>query len=53
MLGPGRLPPGDQVDRHCQQRQRIEALAQAVLDSRAMFPQASLADLYDREVNAS
>ena len=29
------------------QRQKIEAAAQAVLDARAQFPDASLADLYD------
>jgi hypothetical protein len=29
------------------QREKIEAAAQAVLDARAQFPDASLADLYD------
>jgi hypothetical protein len=29
------------------QRQKIEAVAQTVLDARAQFPQSSLADLYD------
>jgi hypothetical protein len=29
------------------QRQEITALAQAVLDARAKFPESSLADLYD------
>ena len=30
-----------------EQRQRIEAAAQAILDARARYPEASLADLYD------
>ncbi|MBR1552351.1 MAG: methylase, partial [Muribaculaceae bacterium] len=29
------------------QRQRIEATAQAILDARALYPDSSLADLYD------
>ena len=29
------------------QKQRIEQLAQAILDARALFPNSSLADLYD------
>ncbi|MCX6628305.1 MAG: hypothetical protein NTW28_11830, partial [Candidatus Solibacter sp.] len=33
-----------------QQRAKIRTLAQAVLDSRAQFPQATLADLYDADV---
>jgi|SRR5579862_8167106 len=32
------------------QRGRVRALAQAVLDARAMFPDATLADLYDVDV---
>jgi hypothetical protein len=31
------------------QRQQIETLAQGVLDARARFPEATLADLYDRD----
>ena len=30
-----------------EQRQRIEATAQAILDARALYPDSSLADLYD------
>ena len=33
--------------RHPTQREKVEALAQAVLDARAAHPTASLADLYD------
>jgi len=33
-----------------QQRAKIRALAQAVLDARAQFPQSTLADLYDADV---
>lgn len=32
------------------QKERIERLAQSVLDARAQFPEASLADLYDGDV---
>lgn len=32
------------------QRQRVRALAQAVLDARALFPGSTLADLYDADV---
>ena len=30
-----------------QQRQKIEQTAQAILDARALYPDSSLADLYD------
>ena len=32
------------------QRQKIEQTAQAILDSRALYPDSSLADLYDETV---
>ncbi|MDQ9766388.1 hypothetical protein RFZ33_04735, partial [Acinetobacter baumannii] len=32
------------------QRQRIEQTAQAILDARALYPDSSLADLYDEVV---
>lgn len=40
-------PAEAQGERAQKQRAAIEAAAQAVLDARAQFPQASLADLYD------
>ena len=31
----------------CEMRKRIERTAQAILDARALYPDSSLADLYD------
>ena len=38
-------PPGDAAD-----LSKLEPLAQAVLDARAAYPDATLADLYDRDL---
>ena len=37
-------------ERQDRQQARVRALAQAILDARALLPEAALADLYDADV---